>query len=61
MPTASDHLQERGKCPRHVAVLLIIEADLADGVTVFEFIEEEVFAFGTFWIRESPTKAMPMP
>ena len=43
MPTASDHLQERGKCPRHVAVLLIIEADLADGVAVFEFIEEEIF------------------
>ena len=29
MPTASNHLQERGKCPRHVAVLLIIKADLA--------------------------------
>ena len=43
MPTASDHLQECGECLRHVAVLLIIEADLADGVAVFEFIEEEIF------------------
>ena len=43
MPTASDHIQERGECLQHVAVLLIIEADLADGVAVFEFIEEEIF------------------